>query len=525
MNLQSENNFGELLSRAQFFKLKTVITKFGLPIKKLDQISLERLITEISLENLFSFDSIAIAIYIDINIAIFIITLAIENSKNPLLYKSILELCITAKSRNEIDALLFIKIYEFIGLQGDAHIYISDLNQRIRDSDNLPEDVRAYSQLLIEHQEWARAFELLKLIELSSENLNYKWMYSNLSLCAHMLGRFSEAEHFTWKGLGDEANLITHKSEIKSEKQIIANWQDNNTSPLVSIFCVSYNHARYIELAIKGFLLQETKYSYEIIIHDDASTDGTQALINKWQLKYPNIIKSIIQEKNIFSQGKDAFEIMSRVAKGKFIALCDGDDYWLDTSKLQKQVNFLESNPTFSCCAHNHYTLEEKTLNVKRWIIESQDLVLSPRELKNLTRLLWIPTLVFRNIFQELPYEKKFATLFDSFLTSYLGVFGSCMYFQNYLGSVRRLNQFSVWTPMHDSDKEKSRIRTRFALVRMHERLGDYVAAADLLLKIDASSLDKKFKHEISQQSLTFLSNLNVNTPHPDGNPPLMTCA
>lgn len=121
-------------------------------------------------------------------------------------------------------------------------------------------------------------------------------------------------------------------------------------NPLVSISCITYNHAPYIRQCLDGFLMQQCDFEYEILIHDDASTDGTSDIIREYQKKYPEIIKPIIQKENQWSQGVRGINIkfnFSR-AKGKYIALCEGDDYWTDPLKLQKQVSFLEANPEYS---------------------------------------------------------------------------------------------------------------------------------------------------------------------------------
>ena len=126
--------------------------------------------------------------------------------------------------------------------------------------------------------------------------------------------------------------------------------------PLVSICCITYNHEKYISEAIEGFLIQRTSFPIEIIIHDDASNDRTPEILKKYQVKYPDIIKPIFQKYNQFSQGKKITMIAMSKARGKYIALCEGDDYWTHPLKLQKQVEFLEGNPQFSFCANYYYT-------------------------------------------------------------------------------------------------------------------------------------------------------------------------
>ncbi|MEJ5994826.1 glycosyltransferase [Pedobacter sp. Du54] len=123
---------------------------------------------------------------------------------------------------------------------------------------------------------------------------------------------------------------------------------------LVSICCLTYNHEKYIRQCIESFLLQETNFSFEILIHDDASKDGTVNIIREYEKNYPDLIKPIYQSVNQYSQGvRPSFKYNFPRAKGKYIAMCEGDDYWTDPKKLQKQVDFLEKNTEYVLCGHH----------------------------------------------------------------------------------------------------------------------------------------------------------------------------
>ena len=124
--------------------------------------------------------------------------------------------------------------------------------------------------------------------------------------------------------------------------------------PLVSVSCITYNHAKYIRQCLDGFIMQKTNFSFEVLIHDDASTDGTAEIIKDNEKRYPEIIKPIYEEENQWSRGRrGSAEFNFPRAVGKYIALCEGDDYWIDPNKLQKQVDFLETHPEYSMCFHN----------------------------------------------------------------------------------------------------------------------------------------------------------------------------
>ena len=129
--------------------------------------------------------------------------------------------------------------------------------------------------------------------------------------------------------------------------------------PLVSICCLTYNHEPYIKECIEGFLMQKTNFSFEVLIHDDASIDNTANIIRSYEKKYPDIIKPIYQTENQFSKGvRVTLVFQFPRAQGKYIALCEGDDYWIDPYKLQKQVDFLESNPEIVMTFGNAYIID-----------------------------------------------------------------------------------------------------------------------------------------------------------------------
>lgn len=121
-------------------------------------------------------------------------------------------------------------------------------------------------------------------------------------------------------------------------------------TPKVSVCCVTYNHASFIKKTLDGFITQKTDFPYEVIIGDDCSTDGTTEIIAEYVKKYPNIIKPIYHSKNIGSYHN--FQETASACKGQYVAVCDGDDYWVNENKLQIQFEFMENNPEFTICFH-----------------------------------------------------------------------------------------------------------------------------------------------------------------------------
>lgn len=178
------------------------------------------------------------------------------------------------------------------------------------------------------------------------------------------------------------------------------------TEPLVSICCVTYNHENFIKDSIEGFLIQKTTFPIEIIIHDDASTDDTARIIQEYTNQYPELFVTILQEKNQYSQGVKPYpNFVFPRAKGKYIAMCEGDDYWTDATKLKRQVDFLEKNKSYAGIAENAIVLNdngEKHLFGKK---PSRDV--SIKELIKGRQFATASTL-FRNNITIPPYFKEF---------------------------------------------------------------------------------------------------------------------
>lgn len=117
----------------------------------------------------------------------------------------------------------------------------------------------------------------------------------------------------------------------------------------MSVVCTTYNHELYIRECLNGFVIQRTNFPIEIIVHDDASTDSTVDIVKEYEDKYPHLFNNIYRTENWYSQGKDILGYLStQKARGKYIAICEGDDYWTDPLKLQKQVDFLEANAGYA---------------------------------------------------------------------------------------------------------------------------------------------------------------------------------
>lgn len=188
-----------------------------------------------------------------------------------------------------------------------------------------------------------------------------------------------------------------------TEKEIMKNWEGDITTPTVSICCTTYNHEPYIAEAIDGFLMQETDFPFEILIRDDCSTDKTASIVKEYADKYPNLIKPVFEKENTFSKGVKPMPQLYKIAKGKYIALCEGDDYWTDPLKLMMQVNFLENNLDYMMCftSSENYDQSKKTV-IRQFpnYLEDKDYTLIEIFKSNITNTC---TVMYRNINMEFP--------------------------------------------------------------------------------------------------------------------------
>lgn len=210
---------------------------------------------------------------------------------------------------------------------------------------------------------------------------------------------------------------------------------NNNNKPLVSARTITYNHAPYIKQCIEGVLMQKTDFPIEYIIAEDCSTDGTREIVFEYARKYPDLIKVVTSDMNVGANinAERAFD----ACRGKYIAVCEGDDYWTDPYKLRKQVDFLESHPDFVMCSH-----AVKTVFLGG--VRKNDPFVKPLEIATFDDILenhFIPTLslVFRNgIINKYPSWFMNVMSGDRVLELLLAHYGKNYYMNDVMGTKRK---------------------------------------------------------------------------------------
>lgn len=234
---------------------------------------------------------------------------------------------------------------------------------------------------------------------------------------------------------------------------------------LVSVCCMTYNHVSFIRQCLDGFMMQKCSFNFEVLIHDDASTDGTQDIIQEYEKKYPNIIKPIYQLENQYSKGIDPnVKYNFSRARGKYIAICEGDDYWTDPYKLQKQVDFLESHPDYVMCSHrfNQYIQDKNLLE------EEKDLTFqgSDYDLKNLIGGKWLTqtlTVMYRRSALDLKEYESYGMSMDIILFYALLKNGKGYCFPDIMGTYR-LHGGGVWSEVSQNQRRLIEFKARLAI-------------------------------------------------------------
>ena len=181
---------------------------------------------------------------------------------------------------------------------------------------------------------------------------------------------------------------------------------------LVTVICATYNHEKYIERTLLSLVNQKTDFRYEIIVHDDASTDNTQKIIKEIEKKYSDKVVAVLQRENQLSQGKNiTYDIIRPLSRGKYFAICEGDDYWLDSLKLQKQVDYMESHPLCTFCFSNGVIENVQNGKTRRFVpyLKSDKKHIKEDgdyDVKEIAALSFIPTCTFfypKNNWERIP--------------------------------------------------------------------------------------------------------------------------
>lgn len=244
----------------------------------------------------------------------------------------------------------------------------------------------------------------------------------------------------------------------------------NNQEILVSIRCCAYNHGQFIRQCLDGFVIQKTNFCFEAIVHDDASTDGTADIIREYAEQYPDIVKPIYEKENQYSKHDGSLRrIMDAHTHGKYIALCEGDDYWTDPYKLQKQVDFLESHPDYVMCSHRFDQYYEDGHRLEK---EKDDTFQgADYDLQNLIGGKWLTqtlTVMYRRSALNLKRYERYGMSMDIILFYELLKHGKGYCFPEAMG-VYRYHNGGVWSEVSQNQRRLVEFKARLAIYNVEQ--------------------------------------------------------
>lgn len=254
------------------------------------------------------------------------------------------------------------------------------------------------------------------------------------------------------------------------------------TTPVVSVMCFAYNHQQYITQCLDAILEQLTDFPVEILVHDDASNDGTAAIILEYARKFPSVFKPVLQTENQHSLHRKIRPILQTHVRGNFVASCDGDDMWLDPYKLSKQVGFLRKHPEYVLSYHDAVKIDEAGRELTAtYLPHTFQRDYSRDELMVLSWMLH-GTIVYRNVDITFPPEYDLAPNGDNFLPILLAAHGGAK-FQSEVGPLAyRQHAGGIWSQKIPAERARMHLQSYLQIASYLVRIGDAEAAKKVIM-------------------------------------------
>lgn len=239
--------------------------------------------------------------------------------------------------------------------------------------------------------------------------------------------------------------------------------------PVLSILVQSYNHKDYIADALRSIINQKTTWPYRVFVHDDCSNDGTVEIIKQFVARYPELIELISTAKNLGD--KLAFKHGYSYCRSKYFALLDGDDYWIDETKIQKQITFLEQNPEFIGCTHN-VIMKDFHNNTEEILIKHKDSkqIFNFSDIASGNIYFHISSLLFRNIFNGSLPESQLHPLAGDWFFSMLHAEKGNIYYIPEVMSVYCVSSLGVWQKKSELEKSYTNLYAKFVYDKLFNK-------------------------------------------------------
>ena len=268
--------------------------------------------------------------------------------------------------------------------------------------------------------------------------------------------------------------------------------------PKISACLITFNHENFIRECLEGAISQIGDFDYEIIIGDDCSSDNTKQICLEYSTKYPNLIKYTKRNNNLGMIGNWIATISE--CTGNYIALCEGDDYWTDPYKLQKQVDFLEANPDYVLSFHKIKILKPNGELVEDFITKVPENYETQETLARLGNYIHTPSVVFRNVIKEFPPEFSLSPIGDYFLYMLLSEYGKLKYFEEEMAVYRE--GVGIWSAKTDYYRNLKTAQTHALIVSAMSKF----PLTTKILNVRISNFIERFKNEISLSDLSLLN-------------------
>jgi glycosyltransferase involved in cell wall biosynthesis len=239
-------------------------------------------------------------------------------------------------------------------------------------------------------------------------------------------------------------------------------------TPLVSVHCITFNHAPYIKHALDSFLAQKTTFPIEVVVGEDCSSDGTREIVEAYINRHPSVIRLITSDRNVGAVAN--YERTLKACKGKYVAICEGDDYWRDPYKLQSQVDFLERNPEYVLAFHDAIGFDcggfDPLPNLPTELQIDADSLSLIR-----TRPISTLTVCFRNVIRELPQEIRSSPILDLCMWSLLGWHGKGKYMPQIAPAAYRRHPGGLMSMQSNQARLRMTAQAYLCLSRYYDRI------------------------------------------------------
>lgn len=290
---------------------------------------------------------------------------------------------------------------------------------------------------------------------------------------------------------------------------------------MVSIVCCAYNHEKYIREALEGFVSQKTDFRYEVIVHDDASTDNTADVIREYAEKYPELIRPILQTKNLRTQKISMHKYYTAPAvRGKYVALCEGDDYWIDPYKLQKQFDVMEVNEDCTMCVHKNEKIKEDgtrmgefmpSIDIARGKIDTQGFLDIQKYYPFQTATYFMRADIWKGYIDNPPEFRKVSDVGDEPMLLFMVAKGYIYYIPDCM-SCYRICSIGSWSEKNKNNSQKriAHIERMYQMMCLYDEFTDHKFDCHLHLFRGRMFLyNKNFKELLKKENKPYLRQLS----------------